>query len=72
MPNGVVLSVDQAFMDYTGWAVQDIIGKPFSSLAAEPGQIEGCAPGGGMEHTHIATCSGKPAPRLCKRALPGG
>jgi PAS domain-containing protein len=46
MPNGSVLSVDQAFMDYTGWTVQELVGKPFSSLAVDPGEIEGCEGGG--------------------------
>jgi hypothetical protein len=41
MPNGSVLSVDQSFMDYAGWSVQELVGKPFSALAADPGEIEG-------------------------------
>ncbi|KAG2487286.1 hypothetical protein HYH03_014127 [Edaphochlamys debaryana] len=39
MPNGVTLCVDQSFTDYAGWAPNDLIGKPFTSIAAEPSQL---------------------------------
>lgn len=41
MPTGAVLSVDQSFMDYAGWSVQELVGKPFSGLSADPGDVEG-------------------------------
>lgn len=39
-PNGMVLCVDQSFSDYAGWGATDLIAKPFSGLAVNPGPID--------------------------------
>ncbi|PNW87648.1 hypothetical protein CHLRE_02g142166v5 [Chlamydomonas reinhardtii] len=41
MPNGVTLCADQSFTDYAGWAPNDLIGKPFSNIAADPEAMAG-------------------------------
>ncbi|KAG2422329.1 hypothetical protein HXX76_016114 [Chlamydomonas incerta] len=41
MPNGVTLCADQSFTDYAGWAPNDLIGKPFSKIAADPEAMAG-------------------------------
>lgn len=40
LPAGSVLCVDQSFMDYAGWGPQELVGKPFSSLSVDPGELE--------------------------------
>jgi hypothetical protein len=44
LPNGGILSVDQGFVDYTGWTIQDLVGKTLSMIAADPGEVERYAP----------------------------
>ncbi|KXZ48338.1 hypothetical protein GPECTOR_28g744 [Gonium pectorale] len=39
MPNGVTLCADQSFTDYAGWAPNDLIGKPFVNICAEPDAV---------------------------------
>ncbi|GIL79405.1 hypothetical protein Vretimale_18290 [Volvox reticuliferus] len=40
MPNGVTLCADLSFTDYAGWAPNDLIGKPFNSIAADPPAVD--------------------------------
>ncbi|GLI68263.1 hypothetical protein VaNZ11_012618, partial [Volvox africanus] len=40
MPNGVTLCADMSFTDYAGWAPNDLIGKPFNLIAADPPAVD--------------------------------
>jgi hypothetical protein len=40
LPNGGILSVDQNFVDHTGWVIQDLVGKTLSMIAVDPGEVE--------------------------------
>jgi hypothetical protein len=42
LPSGGVLCVDQGFVDYTGWATGDLVGRALSSVALDPGELERC------------------------------
>ncbi len=41
MPNGVMLCVDQAFLDYAGWGASEMVGRPLNILGADPELLDG-------------------------------
>jgi hypothetical protein len=40
LPSGTMLCADLSFMDYAGWAPDDIVERAFSSLGTNSSEIE--------------------------------
>lgn len=40
MPNGVVMAMDQAFAEWMGYEINDILAKDVATLVTDPEQIK--------------------------------